>query len=118
MLPIVGLEEGAGFEPAAGGSPVQVVPAPDFKSGGFSLSPNPPVRQGGPRGSRTLRGTVDEAPPGKPAWPASLDGAAPLWGQPLFVFPSHSIKPNVFGSGLVKISLFLTRRESPLITVG
>ena len=75
MLPIVGLEDGAGFEPAAGGSPVQVVP-------------DPPVRQGGPRGSRTLRGTVDEAPPGKPAWPASLDGAAPFVVSPVrFSFP-------------------------------
>ena len=83
MLPIVGLEEGAGFEPAAGGSLGQVVPAPDFKSGGFSLSPNPPVRQGGPRGSRTLRGTVDEAPPGKPAWPASLDGVGPSGVSPV-----------------------------------
>ncbi len=83
MLPIVGLEEGAGFEPAAGGSPRQVVPAPDFKSGGFSLSPNPPVRQGGPRGSRTLRGELDEGAPGKPARPAVSSGAVPFGGGPV-----------------------------------
>ena len=84
-MPIERLAKGTGFEPARGVLHRQLVPLPDPKSGAISLSANP--SSGGPRGSRTLRGTVDEAPPGKPAWPACLDGATPFGGGPGRLFP-------------------------------